>query len=530
MSVSPQALRRVILYARVSTDDQAERGTQLPQQDELRRAATSAGDVQIVAELFDDVSGTVPFRERRGGGEIYRKAELGLIDEVWVYRYDRLGRDDIDPLLVRRDLGRLGVTVFSLTEGLDSDFIYHIRIAVAAEERRTILQRTKAGMDRAAREGRYTGGIVRFGYRVEGTSNEARLVPADEVVIAAGMTEAGVMRHIYQRLGVDGWSCWDVAEELNALGVPTTYQRDGRGIRGKRTRETWTPGGVRNKVKETIYRGELQYGRRAKKPREVITAEVPAIVSAELWQAAQETLKKNRSRATNTDRVYPLQSVIRCGHCGHKYTGSWIHQASWYRCNGALRRLLGLEQGCSGKMIKGAHLEPLIWADIERWLRDPGSIIEELAEEARGTDPEAEVRRERERLADAIAQRKSERQRLLKLYMRQSISEEEFDAEAGPLDQAVAGLEERLRGLLPAEESLPEVNIPLELLAALRQRLDAGLPPKAQQEIVKLLVRQVTLYTETGEDGKRRVRAVVEYGFPAPEQKGVVHVSTGTGS
>ncbi len=152
-------------------------------------------------------------------------------------------------------------------------------------------------MNEAARQGRYCGGIVPYGYRAEGHKNTSHLVPAEEKQLGSPMSEAEVVRHIYRRLAADGFSCRRVADELNILGVPTKYALEGRGVRGKRTQGRWGPGRVGNMVSNPIYRGEQHYGRRSKRERRIISAQVVPLVSPELWQAAQETLARNRAHS-----------------------------------------------------------------------------------------------------------------------------------------------------------------------------------------------------------------------------------------
>lgn len=170
-------------------------------------------------------------------------------------------------------------------------------------------------MDRAAREGRYLGGIVPYGYRVEGEKGRARLVP-DTSIVWGTWTAVDVIRRMYEAVALDDRSCREVADELNALGVPTRYARDGRGIRGKRTREVWRPGRIRNMLVEPIYRGEQVFGRRSTKPRETISASVEPLVSAELWQAARGALTRHRIVPKNSPCVYLLRGVMVCSLCG----------------------------------------------------------------------------------------------------------------------------------------------------------------------------------------------------------------------
>ena len=164
------------------------------------------------------------------------------------------------------------------------------------------MARSATGMNRAAQEGRYTGGIVPLGYLVEGRKQHARLVPSDKL-IWGNWTEADLVRQIYHWLAIEGWSCPRIAEHLNILGVPTAYTKDDRLLRRgqlkERTQGLWRAGRIRNLVKKPVYRGELQYGRRSARPdgREVIAAEIPPLVSRDIWEAAQLTLSGNRLMA-----------------------------------------------------------------------------------------------------------------------------------------------------------------------------------------------------------------------------------------
>lgn len=58
-------------------------------------------------------------------------------------------------------------------------------------------------------------------------------------------TEAEVVRRMYT-WAADGLTCHDIAKRLNALGVPTKYAREGRGVRGKATAGVWRASRVLN--------------------------------------------------------------------------------------------------------------------------------------------------------------------------------------------------------------------------------------------------------------------------------------------
>jgi site-specific DNA recombinase len=517
-------VRRVATYERVSSEDQRERATIKTQADELARALARDPGVELVGRYLDDgVSGTIPLAERPEGGRLMRDAAAGRFDELHVYKFDRLGRDAVDLLVVRRRFIELEIRVISVVEGEPDLLGYDVQAVVADHARRDFLRRSADGMNRAAREGRYCGGIVAYGYRIEGHKGLAHSVP-DETSVSGELSAAGVIRRIYGRLGLDHARCAMVADELNALGVPTHYKRDGRGIRGQRARGLWSAGRIRNMVVNPVYKGEFKYGRRAKKrDREVIGASIDRLVPAELWQAAQDTLARNRVCAKNTRRVYLLRGVIHCAICGLTYVGSQGRaDIGWYRCNGRNRERGPLAGRCTGPMVRTDTLEQIVWADIERFLRDPGDVLADLACERDGTSAIAAA--EAITLRRALDSLEEQQRTAIGLVVRGILPEAALRPELERIERERATLEPRLAAV--EASGAPELPaLAPGLLAEIRARLEAGLTIEARQEIVRLLVGQIVIHGETSSDGARSTRAVVEYRFP-----GAVQTDTGTGS
>src|SRR5438309_1371134 len=85
-------VKRVALYARVSTEDQADAGTIKAQRDLLTNVAQAYG-WEIANHYVDDgFSGTLGLADRPDGLRLLEDARLGRFTEVVVYRLDRLGR------------------------------------------------------------------------------------------------------------------------------------------------------------------------------------------------------------------------------------------------------------------------------------------------------------------------------------------------------------------------------------------------------------------------------------------------------
>ena len=311
----PDPIVRIATYARVSSDEQRDRHTVLNQRSALSRRLGSEPGVVVFKHYEDDgVSGTIPLEDRPAGGALARDARAGRFSQIWVVRADRLGRDAFELLRIWRVFESIGVVLRATDENIDDPFYFDIHAVIAANERRKFLERSAEGMNRAAKEGRYTGGIVPLGYSVSGDRGSRRLVP-DDSPMWAGLSAADVVRRIYHHLAVDGWTCPRIADEFNSLGIPTSYCRDGRGVRGRRTQGLWRSGHIRNLVVNPVYKGILQYGRRSTRPngREVISASVSPLVSEDVWDAAIATLKRNRAMPRNSlpQLPAPLAHTLR---------------------------------------------------------------------------------------------------------------------------------------------------------------------------------------------------------------------------
>jgi site-specific DNA recombinase len=511
--------RRVATYERVSSEDQRDRETIRTQTEEIARQLDREPGVMLVERYVDDgVSGMIPMAERPAGGKLLRDAIDGQFEELWIYKVDRLGRGAVDLLLVRRKLDDLGIKLVSIVEGAPDLLGYDVQAVVSDHYRREFLRRSADGMNRAAQEGRYTGGIVAYGYRVEGSRETAHLVP-DEVPQPVGLCPADVVRRIYDRLARDHWSCRRIAAELNSLGIPPHYARDGRevrrGKRRERTRGVWRTGRVRNLVANPLYRGESFYGRRTKKrDRELISARVEGLVSEEVWAAAQATLATNRLIPKNTRRIYLLRGVLTCGLCGMRYGGTQGGEGAWwYRCGGRRVERGHFDGRCPNRLVRGPELERRIWTDVECFLRNPGDIVGELDGGPERDEAAAISAAQMITLSHRLDALATERSGFLRLAARGSLTDASLDAELSRIDNDRAEVERLLGEAAPKPAAEPIPTATVDLLGQLRTRLEAGLSDVERHEIVGLLVR-ATVYGNVSETGATGSRVVVEYRFP----------------
>jgi DNA invertase Pin-like site-specific DNA recombinase len=148
-------MKRVVLYARVSTTDQ-----HLETQLVALREMAKQRNFEIVQEYTDTISGAKS--KRPGLDQLLAGARRHRFDIVLVAAFDRVARNVRHFLEVLDELSHLGIEFVSLRENIDTGgplgrAMVVIVGAIAQVERQAIIERVRAGMKRAKMEGRQIG-------------------------------------------------------------------------------------------------------------------------------------------------------------------------------------------------------------------------------------------------------------------------------------------------------------------------------------------------------------------------------------
>jgi integrase len=159
-------MQRVAIYARVSTQEQAENGNSLDFQIEKLKAYCQLHDYKIVGEYVDaGVSGAKS--ERPALNKL--KKDIDKIDIVLIYKLDRLSRSIKDTMYLIEDLFKPNnVNLISLSENFDTSQAMGMATigmlsTFAQLERETIKERMMAGKQQAVKNGKYLS-MAPFGY------------------------------------------------------------------------------------------------------------------------------------------------------------------------------------------------------------------------------------------------------------------------------------------------------------------------------------------------------------------------------
>lgn len=577
----------VVGYARVSTDLQRERETILTQTELIERYCVERGHRLVEMICDDGVSGTLPLEQRPGGQRLLELARSGKIAGLVVYKADRIGRDVfVNEMAVRELHDELGLDFQGVAEKIDLSTpigraMFTFQSAIGRLERENTLQRSRDATIRLAREGTWLGGIVPFGYRVDGKDRDARLRIAGEVDPLTGMSEADVVRMVFNWSAVDGLSSIQIATRLNELGIPTAYVRDdreimvkgsdGRGKRKAKTQGIWRGGRVRNLLIEPTYKGLHVWGRRGSKRRRketertLVERVVPAIVDEETWDLAQLTLARNRiARPDIVKRPYLLRGLMKCGHCGLTYIGT-VSQGkaasklseperagcevrdgfalkSYYLCNGKnwhRKAFAGKNPGCPSGHIRAKELEELVWGEIEGFLQNPEEVIAELSDLFRERLGEGvgagDLFVELDELRAEAAGKEGERNTLYRLFRKGMLPETDLESQLGELREEESAIASRLEKVERAVEKAKDAKSSLDgaraMLNAMREKVEASDSWGSRRRVIENLVAGIEIEThfegEAPQRGKRTVTLRISYRFEVPDLEDVLPVPYG---
>jgi site-specific DNA recombinase len=306
---------RIVGYARVSTQRQAEEGFNLDGQ--IRQIKNY---VEIYYENYEltilrEDGQSAKTMDRPEMTKIISMIKNHKIDVLVIYTYDRLTRrlkDFIDFLDL---LEENGVVLDSMREKFDTStasgrFMAHMITAMAEWEEDTISERTLRGMREAAMKRYYIrGGKAPFGYARD---------PDDKHNLIIDEGEAETVREIFQT----------AADHLPLFGLVAVFEAEKRnGF------STWKGERLYKIIQDKIYYGVMTLNGID------YPVNIPPIITRELYEKANQTRKTNNYRSYD----YVFKGFMYCGKCGNALIASGTRKKStnkyyrYYRCSACKR-------------------------------------------------------------------------------------------------------------------------------------------------------------------------------------------------
>lgn len=228
---------------------------------------------------------------------------------------------------------------------------------------------------------------------------------------------------------------------------------------------------------------------RWKAESEWIAQPVPAIISAELFQAAHTKLKENSLHCCGRPpkTLYLLRSILRCGVCGRGYVGTSAFGDKYYRCMNKERMA---QPRCAEPSIAAKVIEPLVWNYVTTLLADSQLLESKLAVREDDAANQAEANRLQKQVEDV--QRKESR--LLEALLEGDIPLPGMRAKAKELEETRKRIEAAHRevvGRIELVRSRAQVKETVQRYCeALRERLPT-LDMPARQKLLRALLDEV---------------------------------------
>jgi site-specific DNA recombinase len=510
---------RAAIYARVSSDQQAERHTVDSQVEALlARAAADGHEVETALRFIDDghsgASLIRPALER-----LRDLAALSAIDVVYVHAPDRLARSYAHQAVLIEEFARAGAEVVFLNRPIgqtpEDTLLLQLQGMFAEYERARMLERSRRGKRHLAQAGAVSVlSRAPYGYRYigrEAGGGAARFEVVED--------KAAVVRRIFRWVGQERVSLSTVCRRLFEAGVPsptgnTHWDRStvwvllsnpayaGQAVFGKMASGPWQPPLRPARGRAPIPKHP---SRRVPTPPESrIVIAVPPLVEAALFEEVRDQLEESRRRhRRRADHArYLLQGLLVCQSCGYAFCGRWKapprsagRRYHYYRCTGTDRSRHDGQRLCVSRPIRVEWLDTAVWAEVCRLLEDPARVADEYQRRLREVRS-GPRRPELETVERQLGKLRTGTGRLIDSYAEGVISKVEFEPRLAGLRRRTAELEAEAAALRDAAEqarSLQLVIGKLEIFAGLvRDRLDEA-DWTTKRDVVRTLVRRIDI-------------------------------------
>ncbi len=352
-------MKKAVLFVRVSTEKQ----TLESQIEALKRTAfiDGYGDSDIIVIAKKESGVKLKEAEREGLNELKAVIESNDIDCVYIFELSRLSRDPMTLYSVRDKIFRNNKVQlkclkpsFTLLEEPDrtkfdtmGSLVFSIFGCFAEQEVVEKKERFHRGKGQKALEGKYSGGVVPYGYDIDANRDN---------LIVINHEEADVIHTIFD-LSEAGYSLTRIAQELRERGIKyRNFHNKHRSLE-----KNFDTGFLHQ-----ILTSELLTGRKLKGVNASFTRSYPPIITEEQFDRCRKIAQENNTSFGKKENVYLAKSLIVCPECGSIFQAysSKIH----YSCHNALmssvqRRVNNLEGNkCTNNIcISIPALDSLLW-------------------------------------------------------------------------------------------------------------------------------------------------------------------------
>ena len=291
-----------VIYTRVSTDEQADKGFSLRHQKEMLEGFCGVKGYKILRHYEDDYSAKNFNRPDWMRLEGYVKANRKNIDQILILKWDRFSRNIEEALGKIRKFRDWGIEINSVEQPLDmsnpdNKIMLTLYLAIPEVENDKISQRTKDGILRAKKEGAYTAKPP-FGYKRCRINKVASLEPNEN---------AWMVKEIFEAVSQNIGSLEQLRKNYKIKGYPNCKQS------------------FYNMLRSRTYTGEVQVPEHRKDEAYWHKGLHDAIVDKNTFDKVQFILENRKRKAkfpSIKNEAVPLRSFLKCQVCYENLTGS----------------------------------------------------------------------------------------------------------------------------------------------------------------------------------------------------------------
>ena len=499
---------RVTFYARVSSESDEQLnslGNQISYYENLIRKNAAW---TFVSGYVDEGISAATTKKRDNFHRMVEDAKAGLFDLVITKEITRFARNTLDSIQYTRELLGAGVGVFFQNDNIntfdeDSELRLTIMSGIAQDELRKLSSRVKFGHQQAIKNNVVLGNSRIFGY----TKDDGRLVIDEE--------QAAMVRRLFELYATG---------EYSMKQIETLFWQEGyRNHNGKKIAHTTMSNMIANPKYKGYYVGNkvkvIDLFTKKQKflpPEEWVMFKdetgqiVPAIVSEELWDAANAVLKKRsddvKSRQGICNHANLLTGKLYCTCCGTAYyrrdsVDRQGNKNSKWVCSGKIKN--GADS-CDSFAVYEEELKPLLLEVFKEAEPQVEALIEEYVEMYKAIHQGEDLSKRVSALESSIATIQKKKQKLLAFNAMGELSDQDF----------LAMNKECTRELEAAQKELEELTAQRDSAADFKKQIDT----------VRRCLRQAQADAEAGVINKEFVDRYIDKIFATPEDSGTLRM------
>jgi len=477
---------RVTYYARVSSESDEQLNSldnQIRYYEDLIRKNMAW---TFVPGYIDEGLSGISTRKRENFNRMVEEAAEDRFDLIITKEISRFARNTLDSIQFTRQLLSYGVGVFFQNDNIntldeDSELRLSIMSSIAQDELRKLSSRVKFGHQQAIKQNVVLGNSRIFGYRKE----NKRLV-IDE-------TEAPMVRELFDLYATNRYSMKQIENLF--------WEKGYRNLNGNKIAHSTMANMISNPKYKGYYVGNKvkivdMFTKKQKflPPEEWVMFKdesgeiVPAIVAEEVWDKANEILKRRsedvKGRQGICNHANLLTGKLWCSRCGQPYyrreskDRSGKKNSKWL-CSGKIKN--GADS-CESFAIYEDEIKPLLYEVFCETKVDADAMVDEYVRmynelTQNGALPQKIA--EQQKIIDAANRKKS---KLLQLVTDDSISHADFKTMTAACNEEIRAAQHEIaeleRDSLEGEEYRRKIEDIRKVLANAQRDASSGMIDK----------------------------------------------------